>query len=162
MFISPTACLTCWRTFHLIAYHWLMACYLYPHPRKCYRGLDEPHWYRAIWGLEVNVSKMKSTVLSKSLFVSDYIRSDSSDIECAVCIICTICDYLQHNFVVQSIVSNRTEKDSKIVDMVLRAIRTTEMCQFICRWKDLTSTHPWCSLFGCVLWQCNMGNIKVV
>ena len=46
------------------------------------RCIDDLHGYCAKWGLEVNASKTKSIVLSKSHFVSENFRYGNADIGC--------------------------------------------------------------------------------
>ena len=88
------------------------------------RCLDKLHGYCAKWGLEVNVSKTKSMVLSKSNFISENFRYGNLDIECVRSI-----QYLgfsiTYNLNLKCIMSDRINKASKMADMVLRAIRTT-------------------------------------
>ena len=88
------------------------------------RCLDRLHGYCAKWGLEVNASKTKLMVLSKSHFVSENFRYGNADIECVRSI-----QYLgfsiTYNLNLKYIMSDRIDKASKMADMVLRAIRTT-------------------------------------
>ena len=88
------------------------------------RCLDKLHGYCAKWGLEVNVSKTKSMVLSKSNFISENFRYGNLDIECVRSI-----QYLgfsiTYNLNLKCIMSDRINKASKMADMLLRAIRTT-------------------------------------
>ena len=88
------------------------------------RCLDKLHGYCAEWGLEVNASKTKSVVLSKSHLVSENFRYGYADIECVRSI-----QYLgfsnTYSLNLKYIMSDRIDKASKMVDMVLRAMRTT-------------------------------------
>ena len=88
------------------------------------RCIDDLHGYCAKWGLEVNASKTKSMVLSKSHFVSENFRYGNADIECVKYI-----QYLgfsiTYNLNLKYVMTDRIDKASKMADMVLRAIRTT-------------------------------------
>ena len=60
-----------------------------------HRCLDKLHGYCAKWELEVNASKTKSMVLSKSHFVNENFRYGNADIECEIHTIFKIFNYLQ-------------------------------------------------------------------
>ena len=120
------------------------------------RCIDDLHGYCAKWGLKVNASKTKSMVLSKSHFVSENFRYGNADIECVRSI-----QYLgfsiTYNLNLKYIMTDRIDKASKMADVVLRAIRTIGNVSVKLSLNIFDK-----QISSCSIWQCNMGDTKVV
>ena len=105
------------------------------------RCIDDLHGYCAKWGLEVNASKTKSMVLSKSLFVSENFRYGNADIE-SVKSIQYLGFSITYSLNLKYIMTDRIDKASKWLIWYCVRYAPLKTCQLICRWIYLTNKYP--------------------